>query len=295
MKIKIILVCIFFLFVVCVGCGTKKSSSEPNPVWDGIDIDAYCSLGPIQNLKVQIQKDFTDADRSIRENIKNGEIQEMIWLLEKSDNAQDKASAQTLKLELTERFTNRPFKILPNKLGGTLKKYLLDFGDDVYGLFKSSEKIFSWSDGGAEVAAYKLDQMLGTNLVPLTVERTIDGEKGTIQYFFRNARDGEVGDVHLYSFGMLQIFDYIIGNRDRHIQNILFLPKLNQVVAIDNGASFKAEMCGDCVQLKKYLDVYPKLKERIKLITKEQVEKELGGLLSADSIDHLMNNIDKIR
>lgn len=125
-----------------------------------------------------------------------------------------------------------------------------------------------------EVGAGKVDQILGFGLVPMTKLETFESEqfsgetekKGSCQLFVNNATMAQV-DLELPSFDFflfwkrfvqklwlkwfgdkmptimdqdqlekLAIFDFITGNQDRHLNNLLVKEK--KAVAIDNGIAF---------------------------------------------------------
>ena len=95
----------------------------------------------------------------------------------------------------------------------------------------------AWLSGGstnprAEVDAYRIDRELELGVVPVTVEREINGGKGSLQLWVEvelprgeNRRREE-----------MKVLDYLIQNSDRQPRNILRSD--GQVVAIDHGISF---------------------------------------------------------
>lgn len=100
-----------------------------------------------------------------------------------------------------------------------------------------------------EIAAYELDKMLGFDLVPPTVEREIDGRRGSLQLWVEGAfteldrreRNIESDDYvswsnQQYKLRMLQQLTY---NDDaRNIRNVLYDPSF-RVYCIDNSRSFR--------------------------------------------------------
>ena len=99
-----------------------------------------------------------------------------------------------------------------------------------------------------EMAAYKIDRMLGIGLVPVTVEREIDGQQGTIQLWIDGMasalqiNEGEIDysgscDVSAQE-NMMNVFDYLIMNFDRNQSNIVFTKNDWQIWFIDHTRSF---------------------------------------------------------
>ena len=109
------------------------------------------------------------------------------------------------------------------------------------------------SQGKREVVSYKLDQVLGFNIVPPTEMVERDGEPGTVQAFVKDTKTAEeilISDSSTYKNGLnktqrrdiqkIALFDYITGNTDRHTGNYLLDDK--HVYAIDNGLTFPKDM-----------------------------------------------------
>jgi hypothetical protein len=110
------------------------------------------------------------------------------------------------------------------------------FGDDEPVRETITNRDFSYAD--REAAAYELDEALGLNVVPPTIVREIDGERGMVQQFV------ETGGLGLHDAGIdqdsvygLAILDIATGNTDRHAGNVL-IDTDRRVVAIDQGLSF---------------------------------------------------------
>lgn len=141
-------------------------------------------------------------------------------------------------------------------------RYVLEDGS--VGYFKSlsnnSEQESSFKDYGTtslgaainEVNAYRMAQALGgeyAKMVPETVIREIDGSIGTLQREVKENRDG----VNMAKAGIFKgdvrraaIFDFIIGNQDRHNDNYLYSETEDEnsrpcIRLIDNSFSFPRE------------------------------------------------------
>lgn len=131
---------------------------------------------------------------------------------------------------------------------------IVSFGKEgsVKGVFKPAEG--ELLDGRAnielgtlwrnEVAASRLNDALrplGFDMVPMTVARTVDGQIGSLQLFVNGARPATRSDVLDRAVAeKFKVFDYITGNSDRHIGNVLVVNRegKNLPVLIDNGLAF---------------------------------------------------------
>jgi len=114
-------------------------------------------------------------------------------------------------------------------------------------LQRSSEMSFqdSWQ---LEVAGYAIDRLIGLRMVPATVERTLNGQTGSLQWWVQSAMseadrrkrqltppDAESWDrVYL----KMQLFDQLIFNVDRHLNNVLVTRDFD-LRLIDHSRSFR--------------------------------------------------------
>jgi hypothetical protein len=133
-----------------------------------------------------------------------------------------------------------------NDHGPTNKIFKVVLEDGRTAIWKPHTEVWS-SNYRTEVLAYEIDRLFGFNRVPPTVERTIDGQKGSLQLFVKSTNQGSAKSGE---FEKLNLFDWIIDHRDRHGgdfnkvtkkwdqgPNYLYAPG-GEVIAIDNGLSF---------------------------------------------------------
>jgi len=99
-----------------------------------------------------------------------------------------------------------------------------------------------------ELAAFKLDRMLGLGMIPVTVRRDIDGQLGTLQFVpadtmteRERVADG-VGWITPCPLGKqvraMQVFDVLIGNHERTPSSMLYSPEDWLLMLIDHEKSF---------------------------------------------------------
>jgi hypothetical protein len=102
-----------------------------------------------------------------------------------------------------------------------------------------------------EIAAYRLDNLLGLNMIPPTVERTIEGRKGSFQYWVDSPRSlldiidnrlsvpQDMLDNDQKMKYLARAFDSLIANEDRTQQNIRYTSDW-RVILIDHSRSFRS-------------------------------------------------------
>lgn len=193
-----------------------------------------------------------------------GHYQEAAWLLDlvgMPDNSEE--IIESLRMV----FRSEP--ISEETWGkGVAKSVLLTFLDEsrntVKGLFKptSADPHCASCKQGRAVAVYELDRSLGFYLTPLTTWHEFEPEteavckylnlqwseddincemvKGSIQYFVNNSSTVvefiDSGFAYNKS-DKLHLFDAIIGNSDRHLNNILIDDSIREI-AIDHNRTF---------------------------------------------------------
>lgn len=99
-----------------------------------------------------------------------------------------------------------------------------------------------------ELAAYRLDRLIGLDMVPVTVTREIDGKKGALQFVPANTRteqyrtsSGGGGDAWCPlpdQWGAMYIYDTLIYNPGRAQTAMLYNMENWQLILNDNGKTF---------------------------------------------------------
>ncbi|MGE0580922.1 MAG: metallophosphoesterase [Steroidobacteraceae bacterium] len=99
-----------------------------------------------------------------------------------------------------------------------------------------------------EVAAYRLDRLLGIDMVPVTIGRTIGGKQGALQFWIEkavSAAEVEQGHVRLPrwcslepQYNLMRAFDALAGNTARRAENVVIGREDGLARLIDNAADF---------------------------------------------------------
>jgi len=108
-----------------------------------------------------------------------------------------------------------------------------------------------WEGWEYEIAAYRLDELLGLNMVPPAVEREFGGEKGALSYWVEHrysylqimeqgiaipAEAQRAVDDQKY---LMRAWDSLVANDDRNQQNILFTADWRTIL-IDHSRAFRS-------------------------------------------------------
>ncbi len=158
-------------------------------------------------------------------------------------------TANVLEMQHTEDGVTKPLKLTLAKDGKTMHA-LFKYEDTHPKLEqdKSSMPENITDRYKNELAAYHIDQLLGLNMVPITVERKIDYKHGSVQLWIDNL----VSELKMKEQGipyqgicdqkdqlnMMDIFDYLIQNVDRNQSNVMYSQDDWQLWFIDHSRSF---------------------------------------------------------
>ena len=245
--------------------------------------------------------------------IEMGNLQEIIWQLQETGMPDQAAQLEQLLADtlMTEKIVS-----LEHIGQGVAGARLVTFANGLRGVFKASRATH-------EVAMYRLDQLLGTHVFPITVMRTIGDETGSMQLFIENAasaadikeiRRKEDGDMLRVpspaAINTLRLLGY---DNDNHGHNYLF-PIKGRVIAIDGDYAFShrsrgwqglwqhfREYLGQSEEEQlKHQPVYmeyridPAFISRLEKITPEQIDAVLAPIIALDDDEELQKIFDKL-
>ncbi|MDQ1272534.1 MAG: hypothetical protein QG591_1164 [Planctomycetota bacterium] len=132
-------------------------------------------------------------------------------------------------------------------MGGPRGPEKITFKDGSAIMFKCDIRHYWMADNPdtaiREAIVYQIDKVVGLGLVPKTmvIDDAIGNVRydGSVQVWIKNAKDGyqieKFTDEERKDFERLKVFDFVIGNSDRHLGNVLFTGD-NKLHAIDNNA-----------------------------------------------------------
>jgi hypothetical protein len=134
------------------------------------------------------------------------------------------------------------------------------------------------------VAAYKLDRLLGLNMIPATVDRTYQGSHGSFTWWVddvlmdegeRQSKKAQAPDKQVWDDQMsaVNVFDQLIYNIDRNMGNLLY-DKNWQIWMIDHTRAFRSNTA--LMDEKVLTRCDSALLEKMKQLDADTLKKELG-------------------
>jgi hypothetical protein len=156
-----------------------------------------------------------------------------------------------------------------------------------------------WEAYKSEIAAYEFDRVLGLDMVPVTVERRVEGDLASIQLWVQGCRLLKDVDQSACPRPMdwakqvcrQRVFDNLIANIDRNAGNLLVDDQWN-LILIDHSRAFAA----DRMPFEKEMTrVDREFFERLKALDEPSLMKALRPwLLGAGSVRGILKRRDKI-
>jgi len=149
-----------------------------------------------------------------------------------------------------------------------------------------------------DVAAYKLDRMLGWEMVPTAVLGEVDGRRGALSDWVENAineRDRLEREIPFQGYckqaeqyRLRFVFDILIHNDDRNLTNILWTKDDFMMRFIDHSLAFRSTVKRPKQYRKVTLRVSDLLRERLESLTPENMSEELSPYLHPKQIEAIL-------
>jgi hypothetical protein len=151
----------------------------------------------------------------------------------------------------------------------------------------------------SEIAAYELDKLLGMQMVPPAVERTVEGETGAVVLWLEGVKGWDKdrpakGPEPEWSrqISRMKLFDQLIANIDRNQGNLLYDADWH-LFLIDHSRAFT-----DRTNLRGMATVGlvdQRLWDGINALTREDLQRVLGPWLEARAIDAILTRRERMR
>ncbi len=151
----------------------------------------------------------------------------------------------------------------------------------------------------AEIAAYRLDQLLGLHMVPPVVERKVGGKLGAAVMWIEDTKGWEKdrpiqGPEPRWSqqVSRMKLFDQLIANIDRNQGNLLYDSDWH-LFLIDHSRAFTTRTSLDGISVPGVVD--RTMWQKIDALTADDLERALGAWLGADERAALLARRDRMR
>jgi hypothetical protein len=155
-----------------------------------------------------------------------------------------------------------------------------------------------------EVAAYRLDRVLGLGLVPTTVARTIDGTAGALQWrpdeliSMAQAAAGATGGTPwcdtTAQIELLYAWDALIGNGGRTEASLAWTAQDWTLLASDHRFAFVASTEAPAHLVGRALRVGPELCRRLRALDADKVRATLDGAANARERNAVLRRRDRM-
>lgn len=165
-----------------------------------------------------------------------------------------------------------------------------------------------------EVAAYLLDKLIGLNMVPPTMERRFQEDRGSCQYWIddtmslktRDEKKIKMPSYRVFNWNratyLQRLWDNLIANEDRHTNQIL-ITKDWRMILIDHSRSFRSS--GKFIKKLIYTKDHPEgpklmselpraVVEKVKGLTFENIKAAVGDYLTDEEIKAVLIRRDLI-
>jgi hypothetical protein len=154
-----------------------------------------------------------------------------------------------------------------------------------------------------DLAAYRLDRLLGLDMVPVTVERTVGKRRGVLQFQV----DGSMSLRQMIEqkvapsgwcptnpqFNLMTVFDLLIHNTGRTQESALFTRDW-MLVLTDHARAFGTDSEDPVLLYKNPVELPPALAKRLAALDRPALEAAVGRYLHKRQIDALLKRRDAL-
>lgn len=155
-----------------------------------------------------------------------------------------------------------------------------------------------------DVAAYRLDRLLELDLVPVTVERKVDGDNGSLSFLPvnwvdepRRAAAGQGGSASCplsEQWQAMYAFDVLIHNEARSLPRMLYSPDQWQLILVGHQNAFSRSTGRPRYLESVDIDLGPAWMQALISLSAEALEEQLGDVLDKRRREALLERRDEM-
>ena len=145
-----------------------------------------------------------------------------------------------------------------------------------------------------EIAAYRLDRLLGADIVPVTVGREVDGRRGTLQFLAARTRDEAYRSQSGQGSGAwcplqrqwnsLYIFDVLVNNNGRTPVTMVYNTGNWSVMSMGHDQAFGTRVTRPGYLQEQVLNITTSWQDALRALTDERLNEALVDVLSKRQI-----------
>jgi len=154
------------------------------------------------------------------------------------------------------------------------------------------------------IAAYKLDQLLGMNMIPVTVPRILKWQKGMVQLWVENSvvkinlKKSKYKELEVCDFQkqnkMMKVFDILIHNDDRNLGNILYTLDDCRLWMIDHSRAFRVTRKIPKKLQSHEINLSEEFAQKLKDLNYKKLKQHLGEYIKTAQITSMLKRRDII-
>jgi hypothetical protein len=155
-----------------------------------------------------------------------------------------------------------------------------------------------------ELAAYRLDKLLGLDMVPVTVAREVNGDEGTLQFLPKNSRDeayrsagGQGGGAWCpieRQWNSMYIFDALVYNEGRVPTSMVYSPENWQLLLMGHENAFGTHSGKPRYLEKVPLELSDAWVDALRGLSDERLAEQLGDVLDRRRLSALGKRRDEL-
>ncbi len=212
------------------------------------------------------------------------------------------AQAEIVGMEELPAGITKPRRITLRRDGVELHAIFKQLSTD-FGATGSTQSLNEGDRFEYEIAAYRLDRLLGLDMIPVTVPRTVNGRPGAVQFWVEGAINArQMIEAGLKpegwcpiepQYNLMNVFDVLVNNTDRTQENLLITREWNAVL-IDHSRAFTVRQKAPRLLYLEQLELPPMFAARLAALDRETLQRELGQWLHRRQIDALLKRRDAL-